>query len=66
MARNAAIDAYLLEITEADELVKEIALFIDDHGEVAPDDVNWSHVGNMAQVVYDLKATLKFIRSGQQ
>ena len=65
MARNAAIDAYLLGITEADELVKEIALFIDDHGEVEPDEVNWSHVGTMAKIVYDLKETLEFIRSGQ-
>lgn len=64
MARNAAIDKYIEYTMAADELADEIALFLADHGEIEPDDVTWSSVSRMEQVVDDLRSTLRFIRTG--
>ena len=57
----SALDTYIAHVHEAAELLTFLAAFIDDHGEVAPDDVNWSHVGSMSETVSQLRQVKNFI-----
>jgi len=43
-----AIDQYVLQCGDALAALKRLTEYVEDHGEVAPDDVNWGHVGQMA------------------
>ena len=59
---EAALVAYIDKIAEAQELIDHIGLYIEDHGEIAPDDVKWSHYGSMADNVAILKEMKDRIR----
>ena len=59
-----ALNTYIDRVAKAKELADSIALYIDDHGEVAPDDVTWNHVGSMGQLIQDLEEIEKFIHTG--
>ncbi|MCC6457263.1 MAG: hypothetical protein IT328_20080 [Caldilineaceae bacterium] len=61
-SNEAELTAYIGLIAQAAELLDELALFIDDHGEVTPDQVSEIHVGNMTEVVVRLQNLKKFIR----
>ena len=60
--KNAkAIKRYLQHIGRAQNAMFFIEQYLDDHGEVAPDDVNWAHVGDMGHVADKLEELLQFI-----
>ena len=61
MAQQTALNAQILRTEQAQEALKRIQQFVDDHGEVSPDDVNWSHVGTMAEVAAKLDELVKFL-----
>ena len=42
-----AIDAFTARKAEIDELLARLAALSDDHFNVAPDAVNWGHVGTL-------------------
>lgn len=56
-----ALDAQIAKTHEAAELLERLTLYVQDHGEVAPDDVNWAHVGSMGHVVAQLREIVNFI-----
>ena len=58
---QTALDAYIEVVDEATKLSDRIAMFLADHGEVAPGDVNWSHAGSMNHVYDLLKQVVDFI-----
>lgn len=60
-----ALEAYIAHTGRADEAIKTLQLFIDDHGEVAPDDVDWGHVANMAEIADQIEALINFYHSGK-
>jgi len=49
-----ALDAYIKRTAEAAELLKRVSEYLDDMGEVAPDDVTWGNVGDMNRIIEKL------------
>jgi hypothetical protein len=46
--QEKAMDAFLAKKAEVDERLARLQALSDDHFEVHPDDVNWSHVDHVA------------------
>ena len=46
--RRTALDAYIARKTEIDAMLTRLAALSGDHFNVAPDEVNWGHVGTLA------------------
>ena len=49
------IEEYMAEVEKQIALVNRLAQWLDDMGEVAPDDVNWEHVGSMRALTSALR-----------
>lgn len=45
--KSTAIDAFIVEKIEIDAILERHAVLSADHFNVAPDDVNWGHVGTL-------------------
>lgn len=45
--RAKAIDAFIAKKIKIDRLLERLAALSDDHFNVSPEDVNWSHVGTL-------------------
>ena len=50
MTNQDAVDAYVLKCHDTLESLARLTEYVEDHGEVAPDEVNWGHVGQMADL----------------
>lgn len=61
---NNALDAYITEVQTAESLLDTLGLFVDDHGEVSPDDVTWANVENMKKLVSILDKARTLISTG--
>ena len=46
--RRTALDAYVAKKTEIDTMLARLKALSDDHFNVAPDEINWGHVGTLA------------------
>ena len=46
--QERALDAFLARKAEVDERLARLQALSDDHFELHPDDVNWSHVDHVA------------------
>jgi len=53
--RRAALDAYIAKKIEIDTMIARLTALSDDHFNVAPDDVDWGHVGTLAHYAELLK-----------
>ena len=53
--RRAALDAYIARKAEIDTMLARLKTLSDDHFGVAPDDVDWGHVGTLAHYAELLK-----------
>lgn len=56
-----ALDAYIKHMGKAEELLERLTQFVDDMGDVMPDDVNWTHVGDAAHMVGCLEQLADFV-----
>jgi len=54
MTNEKALMAFMSKIAETKTLLQELQNHIDDHMEVNPDDVNWSHVGDAGRLLEDV------------
>lgn len=54
MTNDKALNAYIARVQEAAEALAQLQSYIDDHGDVTPEDVNWQHVGSMSQLAADI------------
>ena len=52
---NDALAAFVARKTEIDAMLTRIQVLSDDHFGVAPDDVNWGHVGSLGHYAELLK-----------
>lgn len=50
------LDRYIGLVGEAADLLAELTMYVGDHGDVAPDAVNETHVASMARIVQHLNA----------
>ena len=53
--RRTALDAYIAKKIEIDTMIARLTALSDDHFNVAPDDVDWGHVGTLAHYAELLK-----------
>ena len=53
--RCTALDAYIARKAEIDTMLARLTALSDDHFNVAPDEVNWGHVGTLAHYAELLK-----------
>ncbi len=57
-----ALDAFLARIAEIRDALAAIEEAADDHFDVAPDEVDWSHVGDLTRTALALNEILAIIR----
>jgi hypothetical protein len=55
-----ALQAYIYHMNRADELLTRLCEFVDDMGNVQPEDVNWTHTGDAARLADDLTAIVAY------
>ena len=53
--RRTTLDAYIAKKTEIDTMLARLKMLSDDHFNVAPDEINWGHVGTLAHYAELLK-----------
>ena len=53
--RRTALDAYIARKAEIDTMLARLTALSDDHFNVAPDEVDWGHVGTLAHYAELLK-----------
>ena len=53
--RRTALDAYIAKKAEIDTMLTRLKALSDDHFNVAPDDIDWGHVGTLAHYAELLK-----------
>jgi hypothetical protein len=58
---DEALAAFVTRKAEIDAMLERLAAFSDDHFGVAPDDVNWAHVGDLGYVIERLRQASDFI-----
>lgn len=56
-----ALDAYIGKTHEASELLAKMSEFVDNHGNVDPEEVNWSKVNTLTSFIVKLKELSAFI-----
>ena len=61
MSNQQALEAYMAKMEQAKALIAALAEWADDMGNVSPDDVDWSHVGDVTEVVSYLTEAAQFI-----
>ena len=54
MENQKAVDGYVRQVGRASEALDRLTQYIEDHGEIGPDEINWGHVGQMAHLVGQL------------
>ena len=52
---RTALDAYIAKKIEIDTMLARLTALSDDHFNVDPDEINWSHVGTLAHYAELLK-----------
>ena len=52
---RTALDAYIARKAEIDTMLARLTALSDDHFNVAPDEVDWGHVGTLAHYAELLK-----------
>ena len=53
--RRTALDAFTAKKAEIDTMLARLKALSDEHFNVAPDDVNWGHVGTLSDYATLLK-----------
>ena len=60
-ANDQALAAFVTRKAEIDAMLERLAGLSDDHFGVAPDDVNWAHVGDLGYVIEKLREASDFL-----
>ena len=53
--QDAALDAFVGNLTEISAILARLQSAVDDHLGIAPENVNWGHVGDTAQIASQLR-----------
>lgn len=60
MANEKALKRYMSHTQTAADILADLQAYIDNHGNVAPDDVTYADVGTMAEVAGKLADAMNF------
>lgn len=52
---KSAADAFIVEKAKIDAILTRLVEHSENHFDVMPDDVNWGHVGDLAETLRQLK-----------
>ena len=52
---DAALDTFVGNLTEISAILARLQSAVDDHLGIAPENVNWGHVGDTAQIASQLR-----------
>jgi len=52
---DQAMTRFMINNIEALESAKRLVEFLENHGDVSPDEINWCDVGDMSSINTDLK-----------
>ena len=64
---RTALDAFITRNAEIDTMLDRLKTLSDDHFNVAPDEINWGHVGTLAHYAELLKRiTDSAFKEGEQ
>lgn len=63
---QSALDAFMVNHAEALRRAKAIVSFLEDHMEVAPEEVHWGHVGSAGKAREDLEELACFLQVGPE
>lgn len=58
--------AFIGNVAEALRRAKAIVSFLEDHMEVAPEEVHWGHVGSAGKAREDLEVITSFLEIGPE
>ena len=61
MTNERALTGYIARVAQANKLLDTIKTYLDNHGEVPPDDVNWTDTADMGNIVSILENIVEFI-----
>jgi len=53
--QDAALDTFVGNLTEITAILARLQSAVDDHLGIAPENVNWGHVGDTAQIASQLR-----------
>ena len=53
--QDAALDTFVGNLTEISAILARLQSAVDDHLGIAPESVNWGHVGDTAQIASQLR-----------
>ena len=53
--QDVALDIFVGNLTEISAILARLQSAVDDHLEIAPEGVNWGHVGDTAQIASQLQ-----------
>jgi len=59
---DQAIDQFIGVLSECQEIVHDLQKALDNHFDVDPDNLNWSHVGDAQRLLEDLKAIREYVK----
>jgi hypothetical protein len=59
--QHSALGMFTAGTADASALAGKITNYLNDHMHVAPEDINWGHVGTLNQVHLDLQAIAAFL-----
>lgn len=65
-SKDAALTAFVARKTAIDALLDRLHAYSQDHFGVSPDDVNWGHVGSLAEAETLLERTADFLGLDQE
>lgn len=61
MSNTQAVDRYTWHMENIRAMLSNLAEYADDFGGVAPDDIDWSHVGTVAEMAEQLRNVCIFV-----
>lgn len=59
--QEQAVDAFLKNTSRNIELLQALLAHVEDHMGVAPEEVNWGHVGSAGKAREDLEELCRFV-----
>jgi hypothetical protein len=58
-----AASEFVLRLAEMEELIARMSDYIENHGDLAPEEVTWAHVGTASAAIDMMRNVVEFIES---
>jgi hypothetical protein len=58
---TTAVNIYIEKLEECKWALNQLSLYVENFGEIGPEDVDYAHVGNMMHLADELNSLVNFI-----